>query len=412
MRIVSVESKEVDDHVRLSALVIREPTGRPIELFIDIPSNLQGLVRADAEPFVPVLLIPCMLEGRDLTCDLPLSNRMLKGAAEVQNALIGMFGLEMSRVRILAESREDRRVLNPPASASFFSLGVDSYYSVLKARPGPDSFIPPVTALIYFNGLEFPLGQERPDQSLSALRLTADALRMNLVVGRTNFRDHFDLPWGRFYHGAVLCSIALSLAGSFNHVLIPASYALREMVPWGSHPCMDPWWSCNGVDIHHDGVESTRSEKTERLIAHHPIVLSNLRVCLNPRDTASNCGRCGKCLRTMICLEILGALDRCDSFPHRFPDDLEDLLEIRSNLDLCYGQDNLILAGRLGFENPRTKILRYAVRRYLAKQARDQYLANASLVTRYVEMSALGRLYRLFIKLGLIPARMARRIAL
>src|SRR5262249_59102310 len=41
----------------------------------------------------------------------------------------------------------------------------------------------------------------------------------------------------------------------------------------------------------------------------------SLRVCWENPDGAYNCGRCEKCLRTMINLLIAGALDRCPTFP-------------------------------------------------------------------------------------------------
>ncbi len=59
------------------------------------------------------------------------------------------------------------------------------------------------------------------------------------------------------------------------------------------------------VEIIHDGAEARRVEKV-RKIAECESALANLRVCFD--DMNVNCGKCPKCLRTMISLKLLGVL--------------------------------------------------------------------------------------------------------
>ena len=51
-----------------------------------------------------------------------------------------------------------------------------------------------------------------------------------------------------------------------------------------------------------------------RKIASYPLALQNLRVCTDIIPEY-NCGKCEKCLRTMIALEIVGALGSCSTLP-------------------------------------------------------------------------------------------------
>jgi hypothetical protein len=66
----------------------------------------------------------------------------------------------------------------------------------------------------------------------------------------------------------------------------------------------------------------TRFAKT-KLVAEWDTALQNLRVCNKiPYRTKTeqgtlNCGRCEKCIRTMVALAALGALDRTRAFPER-----------------------------------------------------------------------------------------------
>jgi hypothetical protein len=66
--------------------------------------------------------------------------------------------------------------------------------------------------------------------------------------------------------------------------------------------------------IVHDGCELGRIDKT-RMIAQSQIALDALRVCFGYRGMY-NCGRCAKCLPTMIDLMLAGALHRCRTLPH------------------------------------------------------------------------------------------------
>jgi len=53
------------------------------------------------------------------------------------------------------------------------------------------------------------------------------------------------------------------------------------------------------------------------LLASQPAAQAHLRVCLVNWDGSYNCGRCEKCLRTMVAMEALGVLDRFPTFPNQ-----------------------------------------------------------------------------------------------
>jgi hypothetical protein len=103
------------------------------------------------------------------------------------------------------------------------------------------------------------------------------------------------------------------LSGQLKTMYLPATHTYAELFPCGSHPLLDPLWSTETLEIVHDGCEATRVEKVAR-IAQSGAALRYLRVCWENRDGAYNCGRCEKCLRTMISLRVAGALDRCATF--------------------------------------------------------------------------------------------------
>lgn len=195
-------------------------------------------------------------------------------------------------------------------TACFFTAGVDSFYTVLRHREEID-------ALVYVRGFDVAPDDTRLDATvLAGVRSAADELGLPLVVVRTDLRAFSDrLTRWDHYHGAALASVAHLLAGSFSTVYVPATQTYAYLGPLGSHPLLDPLWSSEDLELVHDGCESSRLEKLE-LVRDEPAARHWLRVCWENRGGQYNCGHCEKCLRTMVTLDALGALEMFDRIPH------------------------------------------------------------------------------------------------
>jgi hypothetical protein len=61
-------------------------------------------------------------------------------------------------------------------------------------------------------------------------------------------------------------------------------------------------------------------------VGRSPVALDHLRVCWDEYGENYNCGRCPKCLRTMMSLYLTGTLDRSGTFEHTL--DLDRIREI------------------------------------------------------------------------------------
>jgi hypothetical protein len=153
-------------------------------------------------------------------------------------------------------------------------------------------------------------------------------------------------PWGEQYHGALLASIGHVLAHDFGEVLIPGSAPETLLHPWGSHPELDPLWSSDGVEFVHDGAV-TRGEKID-LIKDSDMALENLRVCFQVGTERLNCGECEKCMRTMVALRIVGALERCPTLPDDVPLDRLARLPLRAEYLIERASENAASAEEAG----------------------------------------------------------------
>ena len=132
---------------------------------------------------------------------------------------------------------------------------------------------------------------------------------------------------------------------------MPGAYSFSQLIPLGSHPLTDPLYSTEGVEIIHEGAEARRVDKVVK-IAESPLALSNLRVCFE--DMNINCGKCAKCLRTIIPLQLLNApAVPFPAFPTltairkmRIANDIETIF-FRENLELAQQTGNVALRDAL-----------------------------------------------------------------
>lgn len=280
---------------------------REFELFLRVPGEP---VYEGVEPFIALTLLPAMRLGTDIVVETPVSPKFLKGIEKIQEQLHAWFPQELKKVRVEAEPMR-----SPPApietgkSGCLFSGGVDSFYSILTHREE-------LSGLIFGHGLDIQLDRfdlrERVQQQL---RHAAEDIRLPLVEVETNARHLFDatVDWGKHYHGSVLAGVALVLSRRFASMIIPSGRTPDMLFPWGSHPEVDPLWSTEWFAIIHDSIETSRSEKI-MFIAGAEVAQKHLRVCYHNVSGKLNCGRCEKCLRTMVVLRAAGVLDRCTNF--------------------------------------------------------------------------------------------------
>ena len=205
----------------------------------------------------------------------------------------------------------------PPAPgagvASFFSLGVDSFDTLLAHRSR-------ITHLVFIHG--FDIQSEKIAARMAVedrVRLAADELGCELVVMQTDARKLTDdyVPWGEY--GGVLAACAQLLSGVAHEVLVPATGSNAAFIPHATTPLTDHLYSTESIRVEHCGAERCRFEKVQAL-AEWDLALRHLRVCWNKPSDSLNCGACDKCIRTITAFQILGALDRAPTLPALEPE--------------------------------------------------------------------------------------------
>ncbi len=313
----------------------------------------------EADFLLPLTLPSAMVTGSRLKLPGPVSPQLLSAVPKIQDifCLWGEehWGLEFQRVPVHAKVRSRPTADRASGVACFFSGGLDSFYTLLKHRDE-------VTHLIFVHGFDINLtNQTLRAQASQAAREVARDLGKTLIEVETNLRSFSDalVSWWE-YHGAGLASVALLFQNRFRKVLIAASNTYAVLNPWGSHPLLDPLWSTELTEIQHDGCEATRTEKAA-YISEYELAIEWQRVCFENPNSVYNCGRCGKCLRTMIDLRIAGVLERCKTLPSTIDLKAVANMDLSSDVTMPYARQRLKVLERLETEPDLARALAEAI---------------------------------------------------
>ncbi len=261
-----------------------------------------------ADPFLPVALPPAMRRHWNVQIDGPISVKLLEGAQQIQQILAGWYP-KFQQADISAPIAPADQVPAPTAVASFFSGGVDSSYTLHQ-------HLDEVTHLIFVHGLDLALSHERERRrAADSVHEFAAKLGLGVIEVETNLRQfgQAHVGWVEAYFGAALASIALLLSARFKRIYVPASVSTDQLMPMGSHPDLDPKWSNGAVELVHDGLEATRFAKIRDVGSWAP-AREHLRVCFEKSPDGLNCGRCHKCVWTMMILKATGDLEHVTTF--------------------------------------------------------------------------------------------------
>jgi hypothetical protein len=263
---------------------------------------------ASTEVFAALALLPAMTASADLVFETRLSEQLRGNINTIQDVFSCWGPGQFKRISLRGPATTGSSNAGGEVGC-FFSGGVDSFYSLLNHKDE-------ISTVVLVHGFDVKLSDTILASTVSgAVRAVANQLNKKVVEVATNLRDFSNehVKWN-MYHGSALVAVGLLLSGSLARAYIPASHTYCDLMPWGSHPLIDPLWSTEQFTFVHDGCEATRVEKVAA-IAKSEVAMNNLRVCWRNPNGAYNCGECDKCLRTMVNLHLAGALGRCKTFP-------------------------------------------------------------------------------------------------
>lgn len=393
---IQIESSPRESTVRLSAQV-NYRSGASETLWFEFPSSYRDSLSESGNPWAALLLPLAMELGEDLHIEATLDSRLAEGLSELQEIWHCWYP-RLKKVEVTHGGFSSLPAPSSERAASFFSGGVDSFYSALKHQP--DSGAAPLARdLVFVWGFDVKLSQvEVAERLIGELETTAKELGAQLIAVATNIRETrwAETDWAHHSHGAALGAVGLCLEPRLSDLLIPSTESYQQLYAWGSHALTDPLFSTGSMRVRHDGAEASRLDKV-RLLANSEVAMRSVRVCWQS-DSAENCCRCQKCQRTMLQFQVIGRLQDCRAFPRNevelarlrkvfiewdlVPDyrDIYDLAKQQGRRDLCLSLDYAFKRSKLlelGFGAARS--ISKAPKGHLVAQPLRKVLRNASV---------------------------------
>jgi len=260
---------------------------------------------------------------------------------------------------------------SPKSDALFFSGGLDSFYALTRLT-GQRREENNLTHLVFVHGFDISLNDRLLfHRTQTAIETIASSYGKKLVVLRTNVRELTDryVGWNNCFGGA-MASVALCLGGFFRHVYVASDAGPNEKILYsGSLPYVDGMippdlgelWSTGTTSLINYCYGISRIEKA-RAIANNSLAQKYLRVCWENRNGAYNCGRCSKCVRTMLALHLVGALSSFN-FPTTLTSELVSAIDFSPDPIVTLHTEYLIRALREKGENELASALSEASRK-------------------------------------------------
>jgi len=254
----------------------------------------------DCESYLLSMLMEGMAENREIVVHGAVSKELLSNLTEFQDVWVSWRPEKYNRVSIYVE----RLTLNSKIKSGAicaFSGGVDASFSVWRNtenRNGARTQAICLCAMVH--GFDIPIDDARAFHvAFSRAEATLSSLDLTIRAIRTNYRNISKLDWNQT-HGAALVGALSNYKGLAGVCVLasgePYSGTLR---PWGSSPITDHLLSSGELAVVHDGASHTRTQKVLAL-SEWPAGFENLKVCWEGEFKDRNCGKCEKCVRTML----------------------------------------------------------------------------------------------------------------
>ncbi len=290
--------REAAGRVRLPAIV--EVRGdKRWELAYDVPADQRPVEDDWSDALLVAMVMIAMHEGRDLHLHGRSSASLLENLRAFQAVWHAWKPRRFQVVDLRVDGTREPKARGKGRSVAAFSGGLDSCFTVYRHTLDRDGRRDsPLAACVMVHGFDIPLDDEAGfERALARGRKILGTVDLPLVPVRTNWRER-SRRW-LDQHGAAAAACLHLFGGRFDRGLIASTYDRGHFTRIGSNPRTDALLSSDQFAMHHDGASYTRMQKVQA-VARWPAATEGLRVCWEGSEHDRNCGRCAKCVLTIL----------------------------------------------------------------------------------------------------------------
>lgn len=272
------------------------------------------------------LLYSAMFSGSDLEIGGTVSETLLFRINTYAIPILNGMNPDLKKIRVSATNVTRCGYPDADVNGAGFSGGIDSFYTILN-RSGadtPEQF--KINTLFFFNVGSHGMGageerlrflEDKFRARLSVLRGFADEIGMPIIPVNSNLHS-FHQSGHLQTSSLASISAALFLGKKIRHYYLGSPgldyyHLIRMQDTFDSdiemiNDYLLPQLCTESFTAIPDGSDTSRAGKTEKLLSCEQ-VRRYMNVCANLETVETNCSICHKCRRTMMTLNILGALD-------------------------------------------------------------------------------------------------------
>lgn len=288
-------------------------------LWYRLSEEMADKLAPNCDPFVIGTIFMLMEQGDDVIVHGEVSPSLLRNMQEFQEAWSCWRKEKYKQVEITADKEREPQGKPRNSAVAAFTGGVDSTFTMYRHKTGQCGRLKRnITAGLLVHGFDIPLVQE--DSFARASQKAREALATLDVELITMASNHMELnPDWNYTHISGIASAVSLLQGGYNEGVIANSLSYNQFsLLWGSNAITDRFFGSNNFAIVVDGLQFARRDKIPT-VAQWEKGLENLRVCFDADERDKNCGKCSKCMITILCLRRWGV-----PLPPSFPGDVSD----------------------------------------------------------------------------------------
>jgi hypothetical protein len=331
------------------------------------------------DPFVMMLAYRQMALGGRLTVDGPVSRRLLRNLAFIQGHSHNRWPEKYRPFAVEAGEVVETAYTARRRSEGLLAVsgGIDSTLALYRLTdPRFSQFAHPLALCVTTIGYNPRANRMSPDfeaRHLDLMRKLSSRRGLGLGVMRS---DLWRIPhYVQRPHGAVFGGMLALTAPSYPFGVLASSNASTD--PWRDRPSGPEWqphYGTGGFDVPSALAFYTRAERVVLLAEYGREAYDSLVVCGSEGSLPDNCGRCAKCVRTMLSFAAAG-LPMPQSFTNKL-DEKDIGFGASGYPEIGYYSEILDLAAGLGTDNRLVRLVRRRMRWKTLKRRTADFVAG------------------------------------
>lgn len=290
------------------------------KLWFSVPTQYEDWLTSDVyDAFLVAAIYPAMFYNEPIEISGDVSHRLYYNCTRYVKSIVNFFREGMNNVHIKVTGFKNAEKKYHHVGTGF-SAGIDSFvtfYDHFERETDPEYKI---DSLFFFNVGSHGGGGEKAKRKFleryNYLKSFPDEVGLPYIPMDSNLFDFYQKHWesdaGEFCRSAAI----LVFEKALDKYYLSSDYSYKETlffrfnnVTASFETFIYPLLSTEGCEIISDGCQYMRTDKTYLLKDYEP-AQRYLNVCVSAQESACNCGKCHKCIRTLVALDTLGILER------------------------------------------------------------------------------------------------------